>query len=96
MSSLMISVRRVAATCAIAAVVWPGAVSAASADATVSAARAESFGAARAKCVKKLRQSCYAQRLWHIRGGRCWVFRGVATGRVGRTYGCPGSPLYVY
>ena len=96
MSSSMISVRRVAATCAIAAAIVPASVSAASADQVVSAARAESFVTARAKCVKKLRQSCYPQQLRHISGGRCWVFRGVATGRVGRTYRCPGSPLYVY
>lgn len=89
--------RRLVATLAIAAVVLLTLVSvAAAADETISAARVESFSAAQAKCAKKLRQSCYSQRLWHIARGRCWVFRGVVTGRVGRTYGCPGSPLYVW
>ena len=89
---------RVAATLAIAAVALLAIASAAAADAdaTLSAARAESFSSAHAKCQRKLRQSCYSQRLWHVARGRCWVFRGIATGRVGRTYGCPGSPLYVW
>jgi hypothetical protein len=82
------SIVRVAAVVAVAALIAVGFAQPVSAG--------ESFATARAKCAKKLRQSCYSQHLWHIRGGRCWVFRGVANGRVGRTYRCPGSPLYVW
>ena len=60
-----------------------------------SAASAESFSSARARCAAKLHQSCYSQFLWHIRG-HCYVFKGVASNRIGRTWGCPGSPLYVW
>ena len=96
MSLRLPDLRGVAAALAIATVVLlAAAVSVASADDEISAARAESFSAARGKCARTLHQSCYAQRLRHV-SRRCWVFRGVVTGRVGRTYGCPGSPLYVY
>jgi len=88
--------RRAAAGLLAASVIAFAGGASASADDELSLARAESFNAARAKCVKKLRESCYPQHLQHIRGGRCWVFRGTVTGRVGRTYGCPGSPQYVF
>jgi hypothetical protein len=63
--------------------------------ASAPAANAESFSTARARCAAKLHQSCYAQYLRHI-PGHCYVFRGVFNHRIGRTWGCPGSPLYVW
>ena len=58
-------------------------------------AQAETFSTARARCAAKLNQSCYSQYLWHI-PGNCYVFKGVLSNRIGRTWGCPGSPLYVW
>ena len=58
-------------------------------------AQAETFSTARARCAAKLNQSCYSQYLWHI-PGHCYVFKGVLSNRIGRTWGCPGSPLYVW
>jgi hypothetical protein len=87
MSSILLrNVRTLSAVLAVAGVAFLAAAS---------AAQAESFSTARARCAAKLHQSCYAQFLWHI-PGNCHVFKGVATNRIGRTWRCPGSPLYVW
>ena len=63
-----------------------------------SVASAETFSQAQVRCGSEAtyhHESCYWTHLYQV-NSTCQVGRGTITNHIYRTWGCPGSPDYVY